>query len=378
MAGASTPADSYWDYAHLGINETQYLTHFFHHWTAKFIPQIPARIIEQHTEEGDAVLDPFMGCGTTLVEAAIRRRPAYGTDISPLAVKIARAKTSPIDEDALAGLMRDLDHRKQGKDGRRSDSGSATPGADGVLFPDSEQWFRPDVAVAIRWVLDSIESLDDATRNFVEVGISDLLKGMSNARMDRTVPQLPPEPEYVDKKHYNRIVNNLTRHIDVYGRLASQLRRMRDALREYRDRADGTPCRPMLADARELSKHIPGVKLAVTSPPYWDAQNYQKLHWLSFRVLGLEEPGRDEIGRRKSDYLPDMRAVLEQLAQVLDGVFAIVIGESKHGTHEAVREACVSVGMKPIDTIQRNITMHAFFMKGVKREFIYVFRNEVG
>jgi hypothetical protein len=153
---------------------------------------------------------------------------------------------------------------------------------------------------------------------------------------------------------------------------------MLDALQEYLGRADGTTCEPMLADARQLGQYVPPVKLAVTSPPYWNAQNYQKLHWLSFQTFGLEEPGAGEIGRRKNDYLSDMRAVLGQLAQVLDGVFAIVIGESKHGTHETVRDACVAAGMKPLDTIRRTITMHAFFMKGVKTEFIYLFRNAVG
>jgi hypothetical protein len=371
MAASRKRAHEDWDFAHLGINETQYLTHFFHHWTAKFIPQIPGRIIERHTQEGDAVLDPFMGCGTALVEAAIRRRPAFGTDINPLAVKIARAKTSAVNIDALDGLMAELSQRKgAGQVGNSDDVGDNVS-----LFHGSEKWFRADVAVAIRWVLDSIAGFDEATRNFVEVGLSDLLKGMSNARMDRTIPQLSPEPEYIDKKHYNRIVNNLTRRIDVYGRLQAQLRRMIGALAEYRRRADGTPCEPMLIDARRLAEHVPRVRLAVTSPPYWDAQNYQKLHWLSFQVLGLTEPGTGEIGRRKDDYLADMRTVLAQLAQILDGVFAIVIGESKHGTHEAVFEACISAGMDPIDTIRRRITMHAFFRKGVKTEFIYLFRN---
>jgi hypothetical protein len=377
MAGSRKSAEEDWDFAHLGIDETQYLTHFFHHWTAKFIPQIPARIIEQHTREGDAVLDPFMGCGTTLVEAAVRRRPAFGTDINPLAVKIARAKTMPVDEAALECFLSELDRRKRAGSVEAPGVASAAASGGFDLFPGSGKWFRADIAAAIRWVLLSIGSFDDATRNFVEVGLSDLLKGMSNARMDRTIPQLPPEPEYVDKKHYNRVVNNLTRRINVYSRLHSQLRRMLDALREYRSRADGTTCEPMLADARQLGQHVPRVKLAVTSPPYWNAQNYQKLHWLSFQTFGLEEPGAGEIGRRSNDYLCDMRAVLGQLAQVLEGVFAIVIGESKHGTHDNVRDACIAAGMKPLDTIRRRISMHAFFMKGVKTEFIYLFRNAV-
>ena len=379
MAVNRRTAGEDWDFADLGIKDTQYLTHFFHHWTAKFIPQIPARVIEEHSDGGDAVLDPFMGCGTTLVEATIRGRPAYGMDINPLAVKIARAKTSPIDAAALGKLMDRLGRRSAKKASTAAEPALCelrrdTRGAH--LFPGSEEWFRPDVAAAIRRVLDSIHDFDENTRNFVEVGLSDLLKGMSNARMDSTIPKLPPEPVYVDKKHYNRVVDNLTRKIDVFGRLLAQLRRMHRAVTEYHRLAADTGCQPILGDARQLSKHVPRARLAVTSPPYWDAQNYQKLHWLSFQVLGLKEPGRDEIGRKKKDYLDDMRVVLRELAAVLDGVFAIVIGASKHGTHELVRDACVAVGMKPVDTVRRRIAMHAFFAKGVKTEYVYFFRNK--
>ena len=59
-----------WSFADLGMRQTQGSVHFFHHWTAKFIPQIPRRLIGMYARPGDIVLDPFMGSGTTLVEAA--------------------------------------------------------------------------------------------------------------------------------------------------------------------------------------------------------------------------------------------------------------------------------------------------------------------
>jgi hypothetical protein len=94
-----------WSFAHLGMKQTQESVHFFHHWTAKFIPQIPRQAIELYAEPGDVVLDPFMGCGTTLVEAARRGHDSWGTDINPLAVKIAQAKTAPVDADALTEFI---------------------------------------------------------------------------------------------------------------------------------------------------------------------------------------------------------------------------------------------------------------------------------
>ncbi len=67
-----------WDFADHGMKQTQASVHFFHHWTAKFIPQIPRRIIEQYARPGDIVLDPFMGSGTTLVEASAARLCGVG------------------------------------------------------------------------------------------------------------------------------------------------------------------------------------------------------------------------------------------------------------------------------------------------------------
>ena len=53
---------------------TSYLTHNFHTYPAKFIPQIPEFSILNFTDENDIVLDPFVGCGTTLVEAKLLNR----------------------------------------------------------------------------------------------------------------------------------------------------------------------------------------------------------------------------------------------------------------------------------------------------------------
>ena len=360
-----TPRDESWDFADLGMKDTQDSTHFFHHWTAKFIPQIPRRVIETYAGPGDVILDPFMGCGTTLVEAARLGHDSWGTDINPLAVKIARAKTARIDDTAVTDLISWLDDAARDPERHRARSAR--------LFPGGEDWFRDDVARSIRAVLNRTRALDDATRNFVEVGLSDLLKGVSNARMDRTIPTLPDRPSYEDKKHYYRVVDNRTREINSFSRLRSQLRRMQAALAAFHSEARGQ-AEPIPHDARDLTSLNRRAQLAVTSPPYWSAQNYQKMHMLSFHLLRLQEPGSAEIGRRARDYLPDMDAVLRQLARLLDGHFVLVIGESRDGIHEEVRAQCEAHGMRLVDTFRRRLINQAFFAKAVKNEFVYVFR----
>jgi len=48
-----------------------------------FIPQIPNQLIRRYTKEGEVVLEPFMGSGTTLFECEKLNRKYIGFDINP-------------------------------------------------------------------------------------------------------------------------------------------------------------------------------------------------------------------------------------------------------------------------------------------------------
>ncbi|TJX14598.1 methyltransferase domain-containing protein [Tissierella creatinini] len=53
-------------------------------------PYIPRNLILRYSKEGDTVLDPFLGSGTTLVETKLLKRKGIGIDINPEAIKIAK------------------------------------------------------------------------------------------------------------------------------------------------------------------------------------------------------------------------------------------------------------------------------------------------
>ena len=55
-------------------------------YRACFKAQLPEFFINGLTEAGDTVHDPFMGRGTTPIQAAVMRRRAIGVDINPLSV----------------------------------------------------------------------------------------------------------------------------------------------------------------------------------------------------------------------------------------------------------------------------------------------------
>ena len=72
------------------------LTHNFYYYPARFSHLFARTAIELFTERGELVFDPFMGGGTTLVEAQYLGRKAIGADINSLAALISRVKTTPL------------------------------------------------------------------------------------------------------------------------------------------------------------------------------------------------------------------------------------------------------------------------------------------
>src|SRR5262249_25521177 len=77
-------------------NNTATLTHGLHRFAAKYIPQIPAWVLEEFAHGDTAVLVPFWGPGTTLAEALPRGGKSIGIDCAPLACLIAGAKTANV------------------------------------------------------------------------------------------------------------------------------------------------------------------------------------------------------------------------------------------------------------------------------------------
>ena len=74
------------------------LTHCFYRYPARFSPRFAAAVIEHFSKPGDLILDPYMGGGTTIVEACVRDRAVVGSDINSLAVFITRVKTTSLSE----------------------------------------------------------------------------------------------------------------------------------------------------------------------------------------------------------------------------------------------------------------------------------------
>ena len=62
--------------------DKNYLTHNFHAYPAKFVPQIPKIVIEEFTKKNDLVLDPFCGSGMTPLVCKDLGRNCLGCEIN--------------------------------------------------------------------------------------------------------------------------------------------------------------------------------------------------------------------------------------------------------------------------------------------------------
>jgi DNA modification methylase len=80
-------------------------THNFYRYPARFSPTFAATAIEMFSEPGDIVLDPYMGGGTVVIEAAARGRHAVGNDLNSLAVFLAKTKTTCLKPREAAALL---------------------------------------------------------------------------------------------------------------------------------------------------------------------------------------------------------------------------------------------------------------------------------
>jgi len=93
-------------------------THNFYRYPARFSPQFAATAIECFSNYGDLVLDPYMGGGTTIVEALASGRNAVGNDLNSLATFITKVKVTPLDlresnslREWVAHVVPDLNYR---------------------------------------------------------------------------------------------------------------------------------------------------------------------------------------------------------------------------------------------------------------------------
>jgi hypothetical protein len=315
-------------------------------YRACFKPQLPRFFIERLTAPGDRVYDPFMGRGTTPIEAALLGRVPAGCDVNPLSLTFTRPRLHPPE-------LREVEARL-----------GAIPLDDPDEFPEELLvFYHPDTLRQIcslkKYLLcrradGSFDSLDDW---IALVGLN-RLTGHSAGFF--SVYTLPPNQAVSVKsqRKINEKRNQTPPPRDVHGIILKKSRQLlgdvtvavRETLRKVADQA------LLITSQSHDTPEIPSgsVDLVVTSPPFLNIVQYDVDNWLRCWFLGIDPKSVSITMPRKLDqWQAAMTEVFRELGRVLKprGHVAFEVGEVHGGKtklEEAVLPCGVEAGLEPL------------------------------
>lgn len=374
-----TKIDPTWSFSDKTRRDTAYITHGYHRYPAKFIPQIVSRLADNYTTKGDLVVDPFGGCGTTLVESKAMGRLSVGVDINPVAVLITKAKITPIKPIKLEQEFINL----KSKLGFYNDKAQ-------IKVPEHERidyWFKPKEKRELSFLFTEISKLKDQdVRDFFYCAFSNILKNCSiwlqkSNKPTRDLNKVPADPFKTFLKQVKMMLRGNAQFYEILER-----NRSLDLLSKV-----------VCTDARTIPVNNNTVSLIVTSPPYVTSYEYADLHqltalWMEYtkdlndfrkRFIGTSYHSKKDLKlnsalaeniRKKlmdrdkktaeevSAYFSEMNQVFIEMKRMLKkgGITCIVIGNtSLRGVEilnaEVFVEQLLNLGLKTVDIVKREI-----------------------
>jgi len=142
------------NYVSLGSRRTASV-HEFYRYPARFSPLFARAVIDALTRAGDLVVDPFVGGGTTVVEAQRSARRAAGSDLSSLAVFVSRAKTTMYSARGCAQVKTWADAVRDLRLGEPSRSAPDESGPEGRALSTASTWrLRRFIGTALDSLVD--------------------------------------------------------------------------------------------------------------------------------------------------------------------------------------------------------------------------------
>ena len=359
-----------WDFRNFN---TQYLSHRFHSYPARFIPQIPYSFIKLFTNEGDTVLDPMCGSGTTIVESFLNNRNAIGNDFNPLSTLITKVKTTMISNEDFIYLDRKLRTMKRymDLDYKRVDERLQT-------LPN-----RKVSKIFNKMVISKLETIRETIDEINIEGFKDVYD-LCRVAFSHTIWS------FVENGTENDVDEHFLNTIELYKR----------ELKQTKNRLKSSPIVITLSgDSRKLTIEDKAIDLIVTSPPYVNALDYYRTHMYNMLWLGMDfiNLKRNEIGghshfitnrfRLLSEYLGDMlRSMMEMNRALRVGKFCvIVVGNSSLEyelieSHKFFVDFASKIGFVHRKTIFRNIDTTKKYTSSdigqINEEYIVVLQKE--
>ena len=262
------------------------LTHGLHKYPAKFFPELPRWIIQRYSKVGDLILDPFMGSGTTNLEASLLGRDSVGIDVDPFSRFIAKVKTSPLPIKELKEAYYEI---------KREATSYVEPRylKNVPSFPYRDKWFKSYILKELAHLKTSIENLqtDISIKNFFLVCFSSIIRKVSEA--DNNCTRTVVRKKLNKQIHKGDAIHLFLKRIDTC---------VENMILLTKANPSGNVIIPENADARDMAIFKDKIfDLALTSPPYLNAVDYPRTHqleiyWLNFASGSLKSLKSKHVG----------------------------------------------------------------------------------
>jgi len=315
-------------------------------YRACFKPQLPRFFIERLTRPGDVVYDPFMGRGTTLLEAALLGRVPTGSDLNPLSQILVAPRLNPPAFADIEARLGEIDLTR-----------AADAPEDLLVFYHPET--LREIAALREYLIGRRDAQQlDAADAWIWMVATNRLTGHSPGFF--SVYTLPPNQATSVKaqQRINAKRNQTPPRRDVRKLILKKSRQLLADLTPAQRRtlaASGSKARLFTASA----DHTPGlrsgsVQLAVTSPPFLDTVDYRQDNWLRawFGGINLADLGLWQF-RKLGDWEAAMTSAFRELRRVLAprGFVAFEVGEVRKSAvllERHVIEAGAAAGLEPV------------------------------
>jgi len=315
-------------------------------YRACFKPQLPRFFIERLTRPGDVVYDPFMGRGTTLLEAALLGRRAAGCDINPIAPLLVSPRLNPPPGEEIIARLDGLDLDWSG------------PVREDLHVFYHPRTLRELTALRERFLQRSAAGTADAVDKWIHMVACNRLTGHSAGFF--SVYTLPPNQSVsiASQQKINTKRNQVPEYRDVKALIARKTRRLfgSAAKRAAHPLPPPPPAPPVLLTAScDHTPDLPdgSVDLVVTSPPFLNVVDYATDNWLRAWFCGVDA-ATVPLWQYKTigDWGAAMERVFRELRRVLrpGGHIAFETGEVMMGSVclvPTVVEAGTSAGLMP-------------------------------
>ena len=311
-------------------------------YRACFKPQLPRYFIERYSNETDLVYDPFMGRGTTLIEAALLNRNVIGNDVNPLSRMLTEPRLNiPTTEEVATRIG-----------GIRF---SPTAKADIDLSMFFHRRTEAEIVSLQRYLVrGKHEGTEDNVDRWIRMVATNRLTGHSTGFF--SVYTLPPNqatrPE--NQRRINRLRKQKPEYRDIRLNINKKTRSLlRNISEEQRTTVNtiGDDARFFSSDAGKTSRIKDGsVALTVTSPPFLNIVHYSHDNWLRCWFNGIDETeieNKITMSTSIGDWSLRMGEVFTELYRITrkGGMVAFEVGEVRRGTVK-LEEHVIPLGEK--------------------------------